>query len=163
MSSSSGYDSSLNSLPSSLNSNLSSSGTDDDSQSTIIQQRPRSLPISIQQSKSIVATNNETNNDSSFSYCTNNSFQNLEHFIMSPTDQIKIQMKYQENDAKNLHLQSPQPEFIDFKRSKLKAIRVLYQNRLQFPVEHQVEIFILSSTCLLISLFRIQLYFLHHE
>jgi len=63
---------------------------------------------------------------------------------MSPTDEIKIQMKYQEDDAKHLHLQSPQPELIDFKRSKVKAIRVLYQNRLHFnsnqsSVTDQVE------------------------
>ncbi|CAF2196584.1 unnamed protein product [Rotaria magnacalcarata] len=71
-----------------------------------------------------------------------NQKNSLDHFIMSPTDKVKIQMKYQENNVKNDELKISQPEDIDFKRSKLKAIRVLYQNRLNFkniqsPVTHQ--------------------------
>ncbi|CAF1408246.1 unnamed protein product, partial [Rotaria sordida] len=72
----------------------------------------------------------------------------LEHFIMSPTDKVKIQMKYppinndKESDIKSNELKISQPEDIDFKRSKQKAIRVLYQNRLnlnsiQTPVPRQ--------------------------
>jgi hypothetical protein len=114
-----------------LNNQLSSD-TDDDSQSTTISFeqeniRPRSLPIAIQQSKNI-----ETDNDSSSCHCTLNFSQkksfricelttmnselhineqltinqknSLEHFIMSPTDKVKIQMKYQENDIKNVNI-----------------------------------------------------------
>jgi len=159
-----------------------------------LQQRPRSLPIAIQQPKNVL-NDDEINNNSSFCPCTINSSQknhflpyellattsengielrsneqpkinqknSLEHFIMSPTDKVKIQMKYQENDIKNVNilkkkinllkeifhsyfqieLKISQPEDIDFKRSKQKAIRVLYQNRLhpnsiQSPVGHQV-------------------------
>ncbi|UJR27044.1 hypothetical protein I4U23_008348 [Adineta vaga] len=60
----------------------------------------------------------------------------LEHFIMSPTDKVKVQMKYpplnndKEGDTRSNELKISQPEDIDFKRSKQKAIRVLYQNRL---------------------------------
>lgn len=103
-----------------------------------------------------MSTNDDTDTESLFSYCTNNHFEtktnSLEHFIMSPTDQIRIQMKYREDDVKNhLHIQSPQPEFIDFKRSKIKAIRVLYQNRLHFnsnqsPVTHQNSTVLPSRT-----------------
>ena len=142
--------------------NQFSSDTDDDSQSTTIpsqllssQKRPRSLPIAIQQSKTTLIQN-ETK-DSPFCPCTNagklhidQSKNSLEHFIMSPTDQVKIQMKYQEDHRKNVILPKflvefrslvlfsfqnemtiSQPEDIDFKRSKVKAIRVLYQNRIQ--------------------------------
>jgi len=72
----------------------------------------------------------------------------LEHFIMSPTDKVKVQMKYpltnndRESDTRGNELKISQPEDIDFKRSKQKAIRVLYQNRLhlnsiQSPVTRQ--------------------------
>ncbi|CAF1620885.1 unnamed protein product [Rotaria sp. Silwood1] len=72
----------------------------------------------------------------------------LEHFIMSPTDKVKVPMKYppinndKESDIKSSELKISQPEDIDFKRSKQKAIRVLYQNRLnlnsiQTPVPRQ--------------------------
>ncbi|CAF1053681.1 unnamed protein product [Adineta steineri] len=72
----------------------------------------------------------------------------LEHFIMSPTDKVKVQMKYpslnndKESDVRSNELKISQPEDIDFKRSKQKAIRVLYQNRLnlnsiQSPVPRQ--------------------------
>ncbi|CAF1109135.1 unnamed protein product [Adineta ricciae] len=72
----------------------------------------------------------------------------LEHFIMSPTDKVKVQMKYpplnnnKESDTISNELKISQPEDIDFKRSKQKAIRVLYQNRLnlnsiQSPVPRQ--------------------------
>jgi hypothetical protein len=144
-----------------LQNNQLSSDTDDDSQSTTIstnflssQKRPRSLPIAIQQPKTVI-NEDETDNDSSFCPYTNglklhineqtkiNQKNSLEHFIMSPTDKVKIQMKYQENDTRN-ELKISQPEDIDFKRSKLKAIRVLYQNRIllnsiQSPVGQQVR------------------------
>ncbi|CAF1175176.1 unnamed protein product [Adineta ricciae] len=160
--------------------NQASSDTDDDSQATTVSmnllslqsnQRPRSLPIAIQQPKSIV-NDDETDNSSQNSplcHCsisnsqksrfrpcdlspdtypetnlttpstdklhineqvTINQKNSLEHFIMSPTDRVKVQMKYQENDTKSNELRISQPEEIDFKRSKLKAIRILYQNRL---------------------------------
>ena len=99
----------------------------------------------------------------------------LEHFIMSPTDKVRVQMKYpplnndKESDVKNVstkrgmtricctirnvsvcfflknELKISQPEDIDFKRSKQKAIRVLYQNRLnlnsiQSPVSSPVSV-----------------------
>ncbi|UJR22085.1 hypothetical protein I4U23_025151 [Adineta vaga] len=161
--------------------NQVSSDTDDDSQATIVSlnvlslqqnQRPRSLPIAIQQPKGLV--NDDETDDSSrnsplcqcsinnsqknrFRPCdlspdtfpenslstpaidkllhineqsTMNQKKSLEHFIMSPTDKVKVQMKYQENDTKSNELRISQPEDIDFKRSKLKAIRVLYQNRI---------------------------------
>lgn len=114
-SSSSGYNSSLNSIPDQLFSSSSdcnldeqflnlhldnqtfqeyvqlNSDTDDESQSTIVpsQSRPRSLPIAIQSSKYV-------SNDS---HCTINRKNSLKHFIMSPTDKVKIQMKYQENNV----------------------------------------------------------------
>ncbi|CAF3750512.1 unnamed protein product [Rotaria sordida] len=80
-----------------------------------------------------------------------NQKNSLEHFIMSPTDKVKIQMKYHENDIKNNELKISQPEDIDFKRSKLKAIRVLYQNRINFnniqsPVIHQNSTILSSRT-----------------
>ncbi|CAF2585295.1 unnamed protein product [Rotaria sp. Silwood2] len=80
-----------------------------------------------------------------------NQKNSLEHFIMSPTDKVKIQMKYHETDIKNNELKISQPEDIDFKRSKLKAIRVLYQNRLNFnniqsPVTHQNSTIVSSRT-----------------
>ncbi|CAF3191645.1 unnamed protein product [Rotaria sp. Silwood2] len=72
----------------------------------------------------------------------------LEHFIMSPTDKVKVPMRYppinndKESDIKSNELKISQPEDIDFKRSKQKAIRVLYQNRfnlnsIQTPVPRQ--------------------------
>ncbi|CAF1095658.1 unnamed protein product [Rotaria sp. Silwood1] len=187
--------------------NQLSSDTDDDSQATTIstdvlflqrqKDRPRSLPIAIQQSK-VVLNDDDTDNSSQnnslcyfsltvsekicFQKCesssvtatngifsTNhlittsidkldineqliiNSKNSLEHFIMSPTDKVKIQMKYHENDIKNNELKISQPEDIDFKRSKLKAIRVLYQNRVNFnkvqsPVTHQNSTILSSRT-----------------
>lgn len=86
-----------------------SSDTDDDSQSTTIstdcsasQQRPRSLPIAIQQPKNVF-NDDHTEMDSSCRQCTNEKYA-LEHFIMSPTDKVKIQMKYQENDMKHVNI-----------------------------------------------------------
>ncbi len=37
---------------------------------------------------------------------TVNQKHSLEHFIMSPTDRVKIQMKYQENDIKNVNIKT---------------------------------------------------------
>jgi hypothetical protein len=135
------------------NNNQLSSDTDDDSQSTTIStnfsptqqqnKRPRSLPIAIQQPKSVI-NDDETDNSSQNSplcHCTINSSQknrfriceldlptysepitistdklhineqstvnqnnSLEHFIMSPTDKVKVQMKYQENDVRNVNI-----------------------------------------------------------
>ena len=94
-----------------LDNNHGSSDTDDDSQSTTIstdylssQLRPRSLPITIQQPKNSL-NEEQIEIDSSFCQCTNETSTSaekypLEHFIMSPTDRVKIQMKYQENDVK---------------------------------------------------------------
>jgi len=154
-SSSSGYNSSLNSIPDcniiehlenqssydqefyspesiSLSCRKCIVNNQDDSQLTTISIeqeniRPRSLPIAIQQSKII-----DIDNDSSSCHCTLNFSQkktfrtgelittnselhineqltinqknSLEHFIMSPTDKVKIQMKYQENDIKNVKI-----------------------------------------------------------
>ncbi|CAF1390922.1 unnamed protein product [Adineta steineri] len=75
-----------------------------------------------------IATTDKSNLNES---TTINQKNSLEHFIMSPTDKVKIQMKYQENNLKSNELKISQPEDIDFKRSKLKAIRVLYQNRIK--------------------------------
>ncbi|CAF3346955.1 unnamed protein product [Rotaria socialis] len=84
----------------------------------------------------------------------------LDHFIMSPTDKVKVPMKYPSinndkgSDIKSNELKISQPEDIDFKRSKQKAIRVLYQNRLNLnsirtPVPRQTpKIFPLrTATC----------------
>lgn len=95
--------------------------------------RPRSLPIAIQQPKCVLngdETDNSSQSDSlcqySISIPEKNGFQTckltssidqsdsneqiisnqsltLERFIMSPTDQIKIQMKYQQDDMKNVN------------------------------------------------------------
>jgi hypothetical protein len=133
--------------------NQLSSDTDDDSQSTTIStnllplqqqnKRPRSLPIAIQQPKSVLnddETDNSSQNspvcqctkNSSFRICdlnvtnfpdgifsennstttstdkfeqsTINQKNSLDHFIMSPTDKVKVQMKYRENDIKNVNI-----------------------------------------------------------
>lgn len=154
-----------------LSHNQLSSDTDDDSQATTIStnlmpskqknKRPRSLPIAIQQPKTLV---NDDDTDASsqcaslccysmdvpektsiqkceFSSTTpvngilsenrlipkpiekldineqiiGNQKNSLEHFIMSPTDKVKIQMKYQENDVKNVNMFKTYQEFIQMR------------------------------------------------
>ncbi|CAF0904570.1 unnamed protein product, partial [Didymodactylos carnosus] len=65
----------------------------------------------------------------------------LEHFIMSPTDKVKIPMKFpvsnkdkggDDNEKDNELKNENQPEEIDFKRSNQRAIRTLYKNRVRF-------------------------------
>jgi hypothetical protein len=98
-----------------LQNNQYSSDTDDDSQSTTIstnrlspQERPRSLPIAIQQLKTVF-NEDESVTNSSFYPCTDgliNQKDSLKNFIMSPTDRLKIQMPYQKTDPNkvNFHL-----------------------------------------------------------
>ncbi|CAF0826671.1 unnamed protein product [Didymodactylos carnosus] len=71
----------------------------------------------------------------------------LEHFIMSPTDKVKVPMKFpivnknnsDDNEKDNELKGENQPEEIDFKRSNQRAMRTLYKNRVRLNNDNVLQ------------------------